>query len=118
VKRSWSRRAATILGVLAIVSCGGSSDATAPRPARGDLVFKLDAGTCTVTGGTTVNISFFVDGSGLGSADIAPGSGRSFNVTAGQHAIYAKLTNDSYTWPLTTVVVPENTSYTAVLYCP
>lgn len=100
----------TLLAVLILTACGG--DSTAPKEQRGSLVFRLDQQTCTGSG----TITFFVDGSSVGSAAMTAGaSSPSYSVTAGSHIVGA--TAPSFNWPSQTVTVPVNATYTALLTC-
>lgn len=106
----------SFLSLLAAVLFAGCSGENATGPsASGTLLFKRDALTCT---GGTANITFFIDGSSVGSEDIAAGGiSKPFRVTAGSHTAGARLTNIDYTWPTSTVTVPGAGSFTLVLTC-
>lgn len=101
--------------LLVLAACGGS-DATSP--AKGSVVFKIDALTCT----GTASIDLFIDGTQVGTETLsAGGSSKAYTATTGTHAVAARTTNatanSGRTWPTTTATVPANGTYTALLTC-
>lgn len=100
------------LAAAVLLGCGGDK-ATAPQ--TGEVIFKIDALTCTGTS----SILFFVDGSQVGQQTLSAGQSSSpFEVDAGPHALGAReAASGGYVWPTTNATVPANTSYTATLTC-
>jgi hypothetical protein len=108
------RKLMALLGMAVLMACG--SDSTAPPPAiqTGTVFFKIDALTCTGSG----PVAFYLDGSLVGTETLAAGgTSKGYTSPAGSHVAGAKIPNTTYTWPNTTINVPANGSYTAILPC-
>lgn len=107
------KRDAMLLLLCALtLACGGGSTAPAPT---GTLIFRLDAQTCTGTG----TLTFFLDGTTIGTATLSAGQSQSFpGQPTGQHVAGASETRaGGFTWAPQVVTIPPNASLTHVLVC-
>lgn len=104
------RKLTAVVLLVALAACGGGGG-TEPI-ANGTLFFKIDALTCTGTDAVT----FFIDGSAVGTETLSAGqTSRGYTTSAASHVAGART--PTYLWPNTTITVPANGSITDVLPC-
>jgi hypothetical protein len=100
------------------MACGGSSDATAPPPEPGKLVFKLDPATCTSYAVDPINIALLIGSVPVDTLDMVAGDTASFGEPAGDHLVSAhQTTAHGMDWPNHLVTVPAGASFTWLLTC-
>lgn len=100
------------VSLFALAACGGT-DATAPE--QGGVLFKVDALTCVGTG----SITFFIDGSAVGTQTLSGGQeSQTFITTVGDHAVGARENGGTgYVWPTQTITVVAKQIRTELLTC-
>lgn len=102
------------VGALLLSTGAGCSGDGISGPSSGSVLFKIDAQTCTGSG----TITFFIDGSAVGTETLSTGAtSKAYTTTAGQHIVGAREGTSGYTWPSQTVTVPAGSTYTALLEC-
>jgi hypothetical protein len=109
------RRLLLGIAIVMLVACSSSDSTTGPSSTTGTVVFKLDANSCGTGSGV---ITFYIDGTSVGSATIAGGqSSPSYTTSAGQHGLSARVANTGYTWPTLNATVPAGGTYTYLMLC-
>ena len=96
------RRVIAVASLLALAAC--SSELTAPTRSA-EIVFRLDAVTCS---GTSM-FELFIDGEHAASQSMSPGDSAKFSVTAGEHSAGATaptLTGVSIWFPQMVTLAP------------
>lgn len=114
-----------LVGVIAVLAaCGSDSTTAPPPPATGQLVFELDANTCTMYATHPVNVVLFVSQAPVDTLDMIAGDTASFEVSEGLHLVGAKEPGERtpggggpHEWTSTLVTVPANGSYTWLMTC-
>lgn len=103
--------------LIALAACGGKDGGSILSPAstKGDLVFSVDANSCSGLG--TRAWEFYVDGGLQGTASLAPGGKQSFHIDAGGHTVSAKLANTTFSTSTSTITVPANGTFTYTITC-
>jgi hypothetical protein len=114
-----------LVGVIVVLAACGDSDSTAPPPppANGQLVFELDANTCSMYATDPVNVILSVGQAPVDTLDMIAGDTASFEETSGLHLVGAQETGAKTAtfiprkWANTLVTVPEGGSYTWLMTC-
>ena len=101
-----------LIAAILLAACGGGGD---DPPATGSVYFRIDAATCPAQ---AARISFFIDGTNVGTETLAAGTlSRPYTTSGGSHVLSARLLDFPITWNPSTHSVPAGGAFTLVLTC-
>lgn len=103
---------------VAVSACGSKASPTSPANNTAYVKFRLDANSCSALGTATLNMTFYIDGATVGSANVSLSTtSPAYSVTAGSHVASASVSNYNIRWESLTFSVAAGQTWTYILQC-
>lgn len=106
-----------LFAACSVLGCSGGEKSTGSTLVKGQVVYTLDAQSCTGKNVSTLN--FFIDGFQVGSENLSPGThSQVFEVYEGFHLVAASEAKvGGRQWNPVTALVTKSVGYNQVLLC-